>query len=61
MNDFPHCKKCSISPEELRIEGELVESLLIGVIGYCLTCCPKKKLIELAGLIKQELNERWMH
>jgi hypothetical protein len=55
------CKKCFISADELRMDGELVESLLIGVIGYCLTCCPKKKLIELAEVIKQELNQCWMH
>jgi hypothetical protein len=60
-SDPVECKKCFISADELRIDGELVESLLVGVIGYCLTCCPKKKLIDLAEVIKEELNQRWMH
>jgi hypothetical protein len=59
--DSVECKKCFISADELRMDGELVESLLIGVIGYCLTCCPKRKLIKLADVIKDELNQRWMH
>jgi hypothetical protein len=59
--DPVECKKCFISADELRIDGELVESLLIGVIGYCFNCCPKKKLINLAEIIKQELNQRWLH
>ena len=60
-SDPVECKKCSISADELRTDGEMVESLLIGVIGYCLNCCPKKKLINLAEIIKQELNQHWMH
>jgi hypothetical protein len=60
-SDPIECKKCCISADEVRMNGELVESLLIGVIGYCLTCCPKKKLINLAEVIKQELNQGWMH
>jgi hypothetical protein len=60
-SDPVECKKCFISAEELRSDGELGESLLIGVIGYCLNCCPKKKLIDLAEVIKHELNQRWMH
>ncbi len=61
MSEDIQCKRCFISAEELRSEGELGESLLIGVLGYCIACCPKKKLIKLAGVIKQELNDRWMH
>ena len=61
VTDPAECKECFISADELRTDGELVESLLIGVIGYCLTCCPKKKLIDLAEVIKQELNHHWLH
>jgi hypothetical protein len=58
MSDSVQCQKCFTSAKELRSEGELGDSLLVGTIGYCLDCCPDEKLIEAAELIHQVRHEQ---
>ena len=56
MGEIVQCKVCNISAEELRAQGELGDSRLVGVIGYCLNCCPEEDLLPLYETIRQAMN-----
>jgi hypothetical protein len=58
MRETVQCKRCNISAEELRAAGELGDSRLVGVIGYCLNCCPEEDLFQLTETIKQALSNQ---